>query len=81
MFSKEEVEAIIGELRQQCGAQPNPEHSHEPLAPLYTSEWEDVIRDAYVGIAHADAGTPLGNLDPRVIAVLEKHQKASSQKA
>jgi hypothetical protein len=77
MFSTEEVKAMISELRQQCGGEPVPSHSHEPLAPLYTSEWERVVRDAYVGMAHADAGVPLGDLDPRVIAIIEKYQKQS----
>jgi len=81
MFSQEEVDAMINELRQQCGADPAPGHSHGPLAPLYTSEWEHVIRDAYVGMAHADAGVALGDLDPRVIAIIEKYQKQSVQKA
>jgi hypothetical protein len=75
MFSKEQVDAIIGELRQQYGEPPTPGHSHEPLAPLYASAWEHLVRDAYVGIARADAGVALGNLDARVVSVIEKYQK------
>jgi hypothetical protein len=31
----------------------------------------------YVGIARADGGVALGNLDPRVISLIQQHQKQS----
>jgi hypothetical protein len=29
----------------------------------------------YLGIAHADGGVALGNLDPRVVSIIKQHQK------
>lgn len=58
MFSKEGVEAILGQLRQEWGSDPS---------------WEQLLRDTYVGMARADAGVALGDLDARVIAILQQH--------
>jgi hypothetical protein len=60
MFSKEEVESILNQLRQEWGTDPN---------------WEQLLRDVYLGMARADSGAALGNLDPRVIKVIQQHQK------
>jgi hypothetical protein len=60
MFSHEEVQSIINQLRQEWGNDPN---------------WEQILRDAYLGMARADGGVALGNLDPRVINVLQQRQK------
>ena len=60
MFSKEEVESILNKLRQEWGTDPN---------------WEQLLRDAYLGIARADGGVTLGNLDARVIGIIQQHQK------
>jgi hypothetical protein len=60
MFSHEEVESIVNQLRQEWGSDPN---------------WEQLLRDAYLGMARADGGVALGNLDPRVINVLQQRQK------
>jgi hypothetical protein len=62
MFGKEEVESILNELKQQFGSDPN---------------WEQLLRDVYVGIARADSGVALGGLDSRVISLIERHQKQS----
>jgi hypothetical protein len=61
MFSKEEVESIVNQLRQEWGTDPN---------------WEQLLRDVYLGMARADGGTALGNLDPRVIKIIQQHQKS-----
>jgi hypothetical protein len=81
MFSKDEVEAILNELRQQWGGDEAESHADEPHAPLSMSDWEKLLRHAYLGMARADAGVALGDLDPRVIAVIEKYQKQAAQKA
>jgi hypothetical protein len=60
MFGKEEVESILNQLRQEWGTDPN---------------WEQLLRDMYLGIAHADAGVALGDLDQRVISIIQQHQK------
>jgi hypothetical protein len=55
MFSKEEVDSILNQLRQEWGNDPN---------------WEQLLRDTYLGMARADAGVALGNLDPRVLKII-----------
>jgi len=60
MFSNAEVESILNQLRQEWGTDPN---------------WEQLLRDMYLGMARADAGVSLGNLDSRVIKVIQQHQK------
>jgi hypothetical protein len=62
MLGKEEVESILNQLRQEYGSDPN---------------WEQLLRDMYLGIARADGGVALGNLDLRVISIIEQHQKQS----
>jgi hypothetical protein len=59
MYSKEGVEAILNQLRQEYGTDPN---------------YEQLLRDMYLGIARADGGVALGNLDPRVIQLIQQHQ-------
>jgi hypothetical protein len=81
MLSKDDVEAILSELKQEWGGDPEEGHSDEPHAPVSTSEWEQLLRDVYLGMARADAGAPLGDLDPRVIKVIQKYQQLSAQKA
>lgn len=60
MLGKEEVESILNQLRQEWGTDPN---------------WEQLLRDVYLGIARADAGVALGDLDQRVIGIIQQHQK------
>jgi hypothetical protein len=62
MFGKEEVESILNQLRQEWGSDPN---------------WEQLLRDMYLGIARADGGAALGDLDPRVVRIIQQHQKQS----
>jgi hypothetical protein len=60
MFGKEEVESILNQLKQEWGSDPN---------------WEQLLRDMFLGIARADAGAALGDLDPRVVRIIQQHQK------
>jgi hypothetical protein len=66
MFSKEDVDAILKQLQKEWGSDP---------------QWEQLLRQAYLGMARADAGIALGPLDPRVIAIIEQHQKVAAQQA
>ncbi|MGH8057724.1 MAG: hypothetical protein ACREOH_10900 [Candidatus Entotheonellia bacterium] len=59
MFSKEEVESVLNQLKEQWGSNPDSEL---------------LLRDVYLGIARADAGTALGKLDPRAIALIEQQR-------
>jgi hypothetical protein len=60
MFSKAQVDAILNQLTQEWHADP---------------QWEQLLRDAYLGMARADAGVALGDLDPRVITIIQQHQR------
>jgi hypothetical protein len=62
MFGKEEVESIQNQLKQEWGSDPN---------------WELLLRDMFLGIARADGGAALGDLDPRVVRIIQQHQKQS----
>ena len=59
MFSKEQIEGLFGELKRDYGMEP---------------DWELIFRDAHLGVAYSDANTELKDLDPRVVAVIEKHR-------
>jgi hypothetical protein len=80
MFSKDEVEAIIEEFtRKYKKASPD---DHEPHNPLDADQdWEKIIRHAYTGLARADAGVALGDLDPRVIEIIQRFQQKAAGKA
>jgi hypothetical protein len=66
MFAKEQVDSILNQLQKEWGSDP---------------QWEQLLRQAYLGMARADAGAPLGQLDPRVIATIEQHQKVAAKRA
>ncbi len=62
MFKKDQVDALIAEMRQEFEGTPG---------------WEKLIRDVHLGVALLDAGRPLPtNLDPRAVALIEKHKPA-----
>jgi len=58
MFDKKSLDAMFSELRDNYELEP---------------EWEDIQRDAHLGIARSDGGVDLGDIDPRVAEVLKKH--------
>ena len=62
MFGKEEVESMLNQLKQDWGNDPT---------------WEQLLRDVFLGIARADAGVALGDLDPRVLSLIQQHLKQS----
>jgi hypothetical protein len=66
MLSKEDVDSILKQLQKEWGSDP---------------QWEQLLRQAYLGMARADAGIALGPLDPRVIAIIEQHQRVAAQQA
>ena len=59
MFSKQEVDDIFGQLKAEWGY-------------LSKEEWGALLRDAHRGIARADASAPLGDIDDRVRAIIER---------
>ena len=58
MFDKQSLDNLFNELRDQYELEP---------------EWEDIQRAAHLGVARSDAGVSLGDIDSRVLAVIEKH--------
>ncbi len=60
MFEKAHLDALFDELDREWRGTP---------------DFDQLSRDAHLGIAWFDASRPLGDtLDPRVIALIEKHQ-------
>lgn len=59
MFSKDIIDDIFSQLKAEWGY-------------VSRQEWSAIVKDAHLGIARADAGVPLGNIDGRVRAIIEK---------
>ncbi len=59
MFDKQSLDNLFDELRDEYELEP---------------EWEDIQRAAHLGVARSDAGVSLGDIDSRVIAMIEKHR-------
>ena len=62
MFKKEHLDAFYGELDREWKGKP---------------EYEQLLRDTHLGIAYSDADRPLDDIDPRVIALIEKHKSGN----
>ncbi len=58
MFDKKSLDAMFTELRDNYELE---------------ADWEEIQREAHLGIARVDGGVELGNLDSRVLEVLNKH--------
>ena len=59
MFDKNSLDELFNELRNEYELDP---------------DWEDLQRDAHLGVARSDAGMPLGTIDTRVAGLVEKHK-------
>ena len=59
MFDKPSLDALFDELRREYELE---------------SDWEDIQKDAHLGVARSDADVPLGNIDHRVVPLIEKHK-------
>ena len=59
MFDKEHLDALYGEIRRKWYGTP---------------EYDRLLRDAHLGVAYSDAGRPLDDIDPTVVALIEKHR-------
>ena len=62
MFGKEDIEKLFDQLKKEHGTSP---------------DWEQLIRDAHLGIARSDAAVDLGDIDSRVIALIGKNKPGS----
>jgi hypothetical protein len=59
MFQKANIDALFGELEKEWRGK---------------QEYEQLSRDAHLGIALWDAHRPLDRIDSRVVALIEKHK-------
>jgi hypothetical protein len=59
MFRKQHLDALYEELNKQWKGKP---------------EYDQLLRDTHLGIAYSDADRPLDDIDPRVVALIEKHK-------
>ena len=59
MFDRKSLDELFDELRDEYELEP---------------DWEDIQRDAHLAVARHDAGTPLGDIDSRVVTFVEKHK-------
>lgn len=59
MFEKAQIEALFGELNREWLGKP---------------DFEKMSREVHLGIALWDAGRPLDRIDPRAVALIEKHK-------
>ena len=61
MFDRESLETLFVELRDEYELEP---------------DWEDIQRDAHLGVAYADSGMldeRRSDLDDRVLSFIDKH--------
>ena len=59
MFLKEHLDTFYEELNRNHEGKPG---------------YDQIIRDAHLGIALSDAGRPLDDINPDVAALIEKHR-------
>ncbi len=62
MFKKSDLDALYDELNNDWKGKP---------------EYEQLLRDAHLGIAYSDSGRPLDEIDSRVASLIEKYTPTS----
>ena len=63
MFHRQHLDALYEELQRAWRGKP---------------EYETLLRDTHLGIAYSDADRPLDDIDPRVVALIDKHRPPAS---
>ena len=58
MFDKESLDALFEDLRDQYELEP---------------DWEEIQRDAHLGVARLDGGVEIGTIDPRVAELVTRY--------
>ncbi len=58
MFNKQSLDNLFDELRDEYELEP---------------DWEEIQRDAHLAVARVDAGMPIGNVDTRIVAFVDRH--------
>lgn len=59
MFTSKEIDALFADLRKMW---------------VKTADWEFLNRHAHLGIVSVDSGRSLKDIDPRIVALIEKHR-------
>ena len=59
MFDKQALDALFEELSDEYELEP---------------DWEEIQRAAHLGVARSDAGVALGDIDARVLPLIEKYK-------
>ena len=59
MFEKTQIDALFGELDREWRGKP---------------DFEKISREAHLGVALWDSGRSLEKIDPRAVALIEKHK-------
>ncbi|MGE3539736.1 MAG: hypothetical protein AB7N91_20185 [Candidatus Tectimicrobiota bacterium] len=62
MFEKAQLDALFAELDQQWRGKP---------------DFEKISRETHLGVALSDAGRDLTKIDPRAVALIQKHKPKS----
>ncbi len=58
MFDKAALDALFDDLKSKYGNE---------------ADWEQLLRDAHLGVARSDAGVDLGGIDPRAAELIKAH--------
>ena len=59
MFDKEMLDALFAGLRAKYGND---------------ADWDQILKDAHLGVARSDADVDLGDIDQRVIEAITSHR-------
>jgi len=62
MFEKANIDALFDEIDKEWRGKP---------------EFDKISREAHLGIAYFDAGRTLDDIDPRAVALIEKHKPSA----
>lgn len=58
MFDKDSLDSLFDDLRDQYELEP---------------DWEEIQRDAHLGVARLDGGVEIGGVDPRVAELVLRY--------
>lgn len=58
MFDKQSLDTLFDELRDLYELEP---------------DWEEIQRDAHLGVARLDGGVEIGSIDPRVAELVSRY--------
>ena len=59
MFDEKMLDKLWSDLKNRYGGE---------------KDWDRILKDAHLGVARSDAGVGFGDIDPRVIHIIEEHR-------